>query len=70
MSLWFVLQRITMQFEIFNDKGNRVLITDKEKYIPLAEYIEQMAKNGYKFKIDGALVSKKKVNEIRKREND
>jgi hypothetical protein len=53
-----------MKFEVINDKGKTVYYTHKEKDIPNKEYLNSMSDAGYKFKIDGKVASKKKVEEL------
>ena len=53
-----------MKFEVINDKNKTVYYTNKEKDIPCKEYLESMVCGGYKFKIDGKIASKKKVEEL------
>ena len=55
-----------MKVEVINDKGKTVYYTCKEKDIPNKEYLNSMSDAGYKFKIDGKVASKKKVEELRK----
>lgn len=50
-----------MKFEVVNDKNKTVYYTHKEKDIPCKEYLNSMGGAGYKFKIDGKILSKKKV---------
>jgi hypothetical protein len=53
-----------MEFEIFNDKGTRVFYTFQEICIPPKHEIDIMSKNGWKFKLNGKLISKTKLIEI------
>ena len=41
-----------MKFEIFNSKNERVFITSSYECLPQKEYIDNMIKNGLKFKLD------------------
>ena len=53
-----------MKFEVINDKGKTVYYTHKEKDIPCKEYLNSMINASYKFKIDGKISSKKKIEEL------
>lgn len=53
-----------MKFEVVNDKNKIVYYTHKEKDIPNKEYLKSMINAGYKFKIDGRVASKKKAEEL------
>ena len=55
-------------FEIFNDKGRRVFYTYDKTCIPSKEQLEAMFKGGYKIKLNGVTVTKKKINELLKGE--
>ena len=57
-----------MEFEIFNDKGNRVFYTHQEQCIPTKSQISSMSKQGYKFKIDGKNISKTKALEMARKD--
>lgn len=54
-----------MKFEVINDKGQVVMTTTSENCIPDKDDIESMSKSGYKFRIDGKVVTKKKLSEWR-----
>ena len=54
------------EFEIFNDKNVRVFVTNSKGCLPEEEHVKAMLKNGYKFKLDGKLLSKKAIIEIYK----
>ena len=56
-----------MKFEVINDKNKTVYYTYREKDIPQKEYLDSMVSAGYKFKIDGKVASKKKIEELMKR---
>ena len=53
-------------FEVFNDKGKRVFFTYDETCIPSKEQLNAIFKDGYKIKINGTTVTKKKLNELLK----
>ena len=55
-----------MKFEIVNQDGKTVMQTESTECIPDRENIDLMIKGKYKFKIDGKIVSKKKIDEIRR----
>lgn len=55
-------------FEIFNDKGRRVFYTYDKICIPSKEQLEAIFKSGYKIKLNGVTVTKKKINELLKGE--
>lgn len=52
---------LKMKFEIFNDKGKIVFQCHQESCMPTEKEIKSMASAGYKFKIDGKAVPKKKL---------
>ena len=58
-----------MLFEVYNDKGRRVYFTHDFSCIPEKEHIDSMMKNGYKIKLNNAIMTKKKINELLKGEN-
>ncbi len=51
-------------FEVFNDKGERRHFTYHKECIPPKEQLEAMLKDGYKIKVNGTTVTKKKLNEF------
>ena len=53
-----------MKFEVINDRNKPVYYTHKIKDIPTREFLSSMVDAGYKFKIDGKIVSKKRVEEL------
>lgn len=53
-----------MKFEVVNDKGITVMCTESESCIPNEDELYIMNKEKYKFKIDGKIVSIKKIKEI------
>lgn len=57
-----------MKFEVFNDKGKRRHITYYNECIPSKEQLDAMLKAGYKIKVDGTTVTKKKLSELLKGE--
>ena len=57
-----------MKFEIFCGDNRILFQTEQVKYIPNDTEIKAMIKNGYKFKIDGKSVNKKKIDEIIQKE--
>lgn len=54
-----------MKFEVINPDGETVFNTESKKCIPTKSQIESMAKAGYKFKLDGKAISKKKLDDMR-----
>lgn len=54
-----------MKFEVVNDKNKTMYYTNEIKEIPSKEYLDSMSNAGYKFKIDGKIASKKKVEELK-----
>ena len=54
-----------MKFEIINQEDKTVMQTGYVECIPDKETIDFMIMGRYKFKIDGKIVSKKKIDEIR-----
>lgn len=54
-----------MKFEVVDDKNKTVYYTYKIKDIPIKEYINSMSNAGYKFKIDGKITSKKRIEDLK-----
>lgn len=52
-----------MKFEVFNDRGVPKMSTEYISCIPDSAQLAALSKAGYKFKINGKPVSKKKVEE-------
>lgn len=60
-----------MIFEVINDKNKTVMSTTSLSCIPDKKILDSMLMAGYKFKLDGKLITIKKLNEILKEiEND
>ena len=57
-----------MKFEIINDKNKIVMNTIHECCIPSKDILTSMLNAGYKFKLDGKILSKKAINELTKGE--
>ena len=57
-----------MLFEIYTEKGRRLFYTTSEECLPPKEQINSMLNAGYKFKLDGKLLTKKALNELIKGE--
>ena len=53
-----------MKFEIFDERGNIVMHTKSKNCIPPKNHLESMKNNGYKFKLDGKLITKKELNNL------
>ena len=53
-----------MKFEIFDERGNIVMQTESQRCIPPKSHLESMRNNGYKFKLDGKLITKKELNNL------
>lgn len=53
-----------MKFEIFNEKNKVVFNTQEKQCLPDKHQINTMIKIGYKFKIDGKLLTKKQLTEL------
>lgn len=53
-------------FEVFNDKSKRLFFTYDKLCIPPKEQLEAIIKDGYKIKVNGATITKKKLNELLK----
>ena len=53
-----------MEFNVINDNGVCVMSTTHESCIPNEDQLKEMAKYGYKFKIDGKAISVKKIKEF------
>ena len=54
-----------MKFEVVNDKGQVVMTTTFASCIPDKDILKSMSESGYKFRIDGKVVAKKKLLEIK-----
>lgn len=50
-----------MKFEVIDNKGNTIFNTTEKTCLPSKSEIESQAGAGYKFKIDGKIISKKKL---------
>ncbi|MDO4562197.1 MAG: hypothetical protein Q4C12_00025 [Clostridia bacterium] len=59
-----------MKFEVINDRGMTVMSCTAFSCIPEESEISSMLKAGYKFKIDGKSVNKRKIQEIRSINNE
>ena len=59
-----------MKFEVVNDKNKTMYYTHSIKGIPSKEFLNSMSNAGYKFKIDGKIASKKKVEELKQSEKE
>ncbi len=53
-----------MKFEAIDIKGDTIFNTTQKSCIPDKPQIESMCSVGYKFKIDGKIISKKKLLEF------
>lgn len=53
-------------FEVFNDKGKRLFFTYDKSCMPPKEQLEAIIRDGYKIKVNGTTVAKKKLNELLK----
>jgi hypothetical protein len=52
-----------MKFEVINDKNIPVMSTIYASCIPSSDAISSMSKAGYRFRLDGKIMSVKKLNE-------
>lgn len=52
-----------MKFEVINDKNKTVMTTTNLSCIPNKNILDSMLMAGYKFKLDGKLITIKKLNE-------
>lgn len=59
-----------MKFEVTNDKGVTVMHCNAASCLPTVDEISSMAKAGYRFKLDGKNISKKKAVELLGERND
>lgn len=50
-----------MKFEVIDNKGNTIFNTTEKICLPNKLEIESLTCAGYKFKLDGKIVSKKKL---------
>ena len=53
-----------MKFEVIDNTGKTVMVTSYSEYIPTKEQINLMTKAGYKFKMDGKVLSKKAIDDL------
>ena len=53
-----------MKFEVVNKDGHTEMNTEYLCYIPTKSEIASMQINGYKFKIDGKMATKKMIDEL------
>lgn len=53
-----------MKFEVVNNQGETVMYTFHVSCLPTLRQVKSMTKSGYKFKIDGKIVSKSKVEQL------
>lgn len=53
-----------MKFEVINTKGTSEMSCRSIKYIPTDRELQSMSDAGYKFKIDGKYVNRKKIKEF------
>lgn len=58
-----------MKFEAIQN-GEIIFVTEQISCIPPKRQIEIMTKAGYKFKIDGKIITKKRIEEILKEHNN
>ena len=58
-----------MKFEIIQN-GKRIFVTEHVSCIPPKRQIEIMTKTGCKFKMDGKIITKKRIEEILKEHNN
>ena len=61
---------VYIQFEVVNENGKTVFVTEYDECLPPKQQIDDMRKSGYKFKIDGKVITLKKLNEKLKEIND
>lgn len=54
---------IIMEFKVINENGICVMSTTHESCIPDEDQLKDMAKYGYKFKLDNKAISAKKLKE-------
>ena len=59
-----------MKFEVVNDKSRVVMHTEYISCIPPKDILNSMSDSGYKFKLDGKIISIKKLNEYLKENTD
>lgn len=59
-----------MKFEVINDKNKTVMRTPSPHCIPDKDILTLMSKAGYKFKLDGRIITIKKLNEMLKELKD
>lgn len=59
-----------MKFEVIDDKNKTIYYTYKIKDIPPNEDLTSINNAGYKFKIDGRIASRKKIEELKSENTD
>ena len=52
-----------MEFEVINDKNRTVMNTMSKSCLPDKKLLISMSKNGYKFRLNGKMVTVKKLND-------
>lgn len=53
-----------MLFSVYDDKNILVMTTNSKKCIPDETQLSNMSSNGYKFKINGKIISLKKLKDF------
>ena len=59
-----------MKFEVINARGVTVMQTTMKSCIPDEEQLTYMSKVGYKFRLEGKVVTLKKLKEFQKEESN
>lgn len=54
-----------MKFEVINSGGETVMQTEYVECIPDQAILDAMYKSGYRFKLNGKVATKKKVEDVR-----
>ena len=63
---YFINIRVIMKFEVINDKNIIVMNTTSIYCIPNKEMLILMSKAGYRFRLDGKIITTKKLNDMLK----
>ena len=52
-----------MEFEVINDKNRTIMSTMSKSCLPDKKLLISMSKNGYKFRLNGKMITVKKLND-------
>lgn len=55
-----------MKFEVLNFQGQVMAVCKDKKYVPDVKVMDSMHDNGYKFRLDGKIISLKQAKAFKK----